>query len=213
MRSLLRLIVWTLIVIGSAIGLARATAIRWWQVPLDDPWLAASVAPTLRPGDWVILWRLTRPTEGDLVKCPEPKASERLVVGRILGAANDEIEFVEGTVRLNGRTLPTERSCPSFQIVHPRTNAPVEQTCRVEDLAGHLYFRGGFVPDLPRPPSTRTVVVEPGRFFLVSDNRQFSFDSRDYGTVEAASCKETVIYRLWTKNGYYDPTGRFELVR
>ena len=211
MRTLIRLIVWTLIIVGSLVGLARATAIRWWQVPQDDPWLGASVAPTLRPGDWVLLWRLTRPVEGDLVKCPEPKAPERIVVGRILGAANDQIAFDRGQLRRNDRNLPTERSCESFEVAHPRTGEVVQQGCSIEDFEGRLYMRGNLAAD--PPPSMKVLTIEPGSFFLVSDNRQFPFDSRDYGTVEAASCRETVVYRLWSKHGYFDSVGRFDLVQ
>jgi signal peptidase I len=213
MRSVLRFIVWTAIFMGALVGLARATAIRWWQVPLDDPWLGASVAPTLQPGDWVILWRLTRPTEGDLVKCPEPKAPERIVLGRVLGTANDQVEFDRGQLRINGRSPPTERRCDEFEIAHPKTGEPFRQGCRVEDLNGTLYMRGNVIPELPAPLPTAPSTVEPGQFFLVSDNRQFPFDSRDYGTVEVASCTETVIYRVWGKRGYFDRSRRFELVR
>ena len=194
-------------------GVARATAIRWWQLPLDDPWLGASVAPSLQPGDWVLLWRLTRPSEGDLVRCPEPKAPERVVVGRVLATANDQIEFEKGQVKLNAKSLPTEQSCSPFEVVHPRTGSPVQQSCSVEDLNGALHFRGNLVAELPAPPSHRVTTIVPGQYFLVSDNRQFSFDSRDYGAVDAATCNETVVFRLWSKNGYFDQNGRFELVR
>ncbi len=213
MRSLLRYVVWAAIIVGAVVALARATAIRWWRVPVDDPWLGASVAPSLQPGDWVILWRLTRPTEGDLVRCPEPKAPERIVVARVLATGNDQIEFTKGMLKINGQNLPTERGCPEFEVAHPKTGEPVHQACGVEDLGGTLYLRGNLVSELPAVPSTKTTTVTPGQYFLVSDNRQFPFDSRDYGTVEAASCTETVIYRLWGKGGYFDQSRRFELVK
>ncbi|MGC4093575.1 MAG: hypothetical protein QM756_37890 [Polyangiaceae bacterium] len=43
--------IWFVLVVGVLVGVARATAIRWWRVPEDDPYLEASIAPTLRPGD------------------------------------------------------------------------------------------------------------------------------------------------------------------
>jgi signal peptidase I len=213
MRAFLRFTVWLAIIIGSAIGLARATAIQWWMVPLDDPWLGASVAPSLAPGDWVILWRLTRPTDGDLVKCPEPNAPERVVIGRILGSDNDQLEFEQGSVKLSGHNLRTERGCPQFEVAHPKTGEPVQQDCGVEDLDGRLYLRGNLVRDLPPPPSTGKLNVGTGKSFLVSDNRQFPFDSRDYGPVDASSCKESIVFRLWGKNGYFDQSRRFDVVR
>jgi signal peptidase I len=214
MRIVLRYIVWTMFIAGCIVGLARATAIRWWQIPLDDPWLAASVAPTLRPGDWVILWRLTRPVRGDLVKCPEPQAPERVVIGRILGALNDEIAFDKGELRLNGRGLPVERGCPEFEVLHPKTNEPIRQSCRVEELEHHgLYSRGGLVAELPAPPSMKSTAITSSQYFLVSDNRQFPLDSRDYGTIESSTCRESIIFRLWGKGGYFQQEGRFEVVQ
>jgi signal peptidase I len=213
MRSLLRLIVWTVIVVGCIIGLARATAIRWWRIPVDDPWLGASVEPTLRAGDLVILWRLTRPSDGELVKCPEPNAPERIVVGRVIGVADDKIEFDKGVLKRNGAELHTERTCPDFEVTHPRTNEIVGQTCRFEDREGRLYMRSGLATVGQPPPSSKSVTVDKGQWFLVSDNRQFPFDSRDYGTVEAASCKEAVVFRIWGRDGFFNENRRFQVVR
>jgi len=213
MRSLLRFLVWTLLIVGGFIGLARATAIRWWQVPTEDPWLGASVTPSVGPGDWLLLWRLTRPAEGDLVICAEPGAPERIVVGRILGSGNDELEIVGGAVTVNRKGLRRERGCDGFKVVHPKTAQVLEQSCSVEDMDGTLYQRGNAIEGLPAQPALKSVRVQPGQFFLVSDNRQFSFDSRDFGPVDASTCHETIVFRLWGPGGYFDPNRRFELVR
>jgi signal peptidase I len=212
MRSLVRLLVWTLLICGAIVGLLRATSLRWWRVPEDDPWLVASVSPTLAPGDWVLLWRLTRPQEGDLVICPEPKAPERVVVGRVLATGNDVIDVSGTTVNLNSKSLRRESGCDGFSVPHPKTGQLVEQTCSVEDLDGSLYTRGNLIEGFKPPPAMQPFTVTPGQFFLVSDNRQFSLDSRDFGPVDASSCKETFVFRLWGRNGYFDPTRRFELI-
>lgn len=214
MRSLLRLLIWTLIIAGAFIGLARATAIRWWRVPVDDPWLAASVGPTLGPGDLVLLWRLTRPHEGDLVMCPEPGAKERIVIGRVLATGNDVIEFSEGLVELNSKALRRETGCEEFTVTHPKDpNQSVAQSCSVEDLDGYLYKRGNLIEGFTPPPRTKPVTVTVGQFFLVSDDRQFPLDSRDFGPVDAATCLETFVFRLWGPGGYFSPNRRFDLIR
>lgn len=214
MRSLLRLLIWTGLLAASLVGLARITAIRWWRVPLDDPWLVASVAPTLKGGDWVVLWRLTRPRQGDLVLCPEPKAAERVVVGRVFGTANDEVDSSGGSLRLNGRIPAKEGSCPEVHAQHPKSGTPIELACSLENLEGHVHLRADSRTEAAAPPSAnRPVTVEPGQFFLASDNRQIYFDSRDYGAVPAESCQETFVFRLWSKEGYFNPSGRFEILR
>ena len=72
MRKMFRFAFWVALIVGAVIGVARATAIRWWRVPQDDRYLTASISPTLRGGDLILLWRLSKPSLGDLVMCPEP---------------------------------------------------------------------------------------------------------------------------------------------
>ncbi len=80
-----RWLLWSVAALGVMVVLLRLTAIRLWKVPEGDPYLDASVAPSLKGGDWVLLWRMTPPALGALVLCPEPKHPERVVVGRMLG--------------------------------------------------------------------------------------------------------------------------------
>src|SRR5512145_987497 len=95
MRNVGRFLLWAALIVAAIAGLARATALRWWHVPEGDPYLDASIAPTLRGGDLVLLWRLSKPKFGDLVVCPEPKAPDRFVIGRIVGESGDQVK-VEG---------------------------------------------------------------------------------------------------------------------
>ncbi len=211
MREFGRFLLWTLLVLGVLSGIARLVAVRPWTAPTSDPWLEASMMPTIFPGDKVLLWRLTPPSYGDLVLCPEPGAPERVVVGRILGMGGDKMDVLGAQVTINGASIRTERGCPAFQSIHPRSGAIVDQNCSEEDLQGSLHHRGNIADNYAAPPKFRSVVPE-GKLFLVSDNRQFPFDSRDYGPVSAESCKETVIFRLWSRKGYMDHETRFEVL-
>lgn len=214
MRSLVRLFVWTLIVAATCIGLARATAIRWWKVPVDDPWLGASITPSIGPGDWLLLWRLTRPKEGDLVICPEPGAKERIVVGRVLATGNDTIEVSpQRGIIVNDKSPRREAGCDAFRVVHPKSGQELDQNCALEDLDGNLYLRGNLIDGVSPPNKMPPVTVKPGQFFLVSDNRQFPLDSRDFGPVDASTCTETIVFRLWGPGGYFNPNRRFDLIR
>lgn len=201
-------------VAGLFVGLARATAIRWWKVPTDDPWLGASVTPSIGPGDWLLLWRLTRPKEGDLVICPEPGAKERIVIGRVLATGNDTIEISPNRgVIINQKSPRRESGCDSFKVTHPKSGQLLDQSCSLEDLDGELYLRGNAIDGLNPPNHQPTITLAPGQFFLVSDNRQFPLDSRDFGPVDAASCTETIVFRLWGPEGYFNPNRRFDVIR
>lgn len=215
MRKFLRFLFWVVAGIGVLIGVARAVFIRWWRVPLDDPYLEASVAPTLRGGDLVLLWRFTKPSYGDLVMCPEPHASpQRLVIGRILGEAGDRISIHGDRIEVNDKPGEIERDCtsPTFETRDPDNGQLVEQPCRIEAVGDHEHMCGG-VGQNPPPKPVATQQVPPGRVFLVSDNRLFPYDSRYFGTVKRSTCREMVFFRLVGKRGFYDSKTRFTFIQ
>src|SRR4051794_6606522 len=212
MSKFLRYLGWALFIAGTVIGLARLTVIRWWRVPLGDPYLEASLAPTLRGGDWVILWRGTPPIEGNLVLCPEPKAAGRFVIARILGEGGDHVNVGGGGVLVNNRKFETEGGCEPFKVSDPGTGQEAQQGCRVELVGSRKHPRGEVLPALP-PPGDAEVDVPGQQVFLVSDNRQFPWDSREFGPVERATCAETVVFRLVSKDGFFDVPNRLTLIR
>ncbi len=214
MGKYIRFVVWAAILVGLVVGFARLTAIRWWRVPTDDPWLQASVEPTLSGGDWVLLWRLTTPEFGDLVVCPEPDSPGRLVVARLVGEGGDTVKFEQGKLTLNRRSIRTERDClpPTFEVIHPDRETPIEQHCSVEDLDGVLHPKGE-IGGHPFKDTTEEAKIPHGDVFLVSDNRLFSYDSRDFGTVPRASCREAVFFRLWGQSGWKDAEHRLTYIR
>ena len=115
---------------------------------------------------------------------------------------------------VNDRPERSERSCleQSFEVSHPRTNATVEQRCQLADLEGVLHMRGD-AAGAALPPLDQTFEVQEGDVFLVSDNRLFPYDSRDFGPVPRSSCRESVLFRLWSKAGFGDEENRFMFVR
>lgn len=214
MRRLLRLLVWSSLLLGALVGLLRVTALRWYRLPDDDPYLEASVAPALRGGDWLILWRLTPPTYGDLVLCPEPKEPGRVVIGRLLGEEGDTISVKGDAVTVNGKRLGEERPCleRDFEVENPNVGTVVEQHCQLEVAGSAMYMRGSVAGHKLHPLEVKQEVVE-SRVFLVSDNRLFPYDSRDYGQVERETCRETVVFRLVGKRGFFDVERRLTLIR
>ena len=207
---------WVLVALAIIVGVARAVAIRWWRVPLEDPYLEASIAPTLRGGDLVVLWRLTKPLYGDLVVCPEPGAeTERIVIGRIVARGGDTVGIKNGYLQLNGRRLQTESSCNErvFSALDPETGNQVKQHCNVVKLGSSTHMRGSIVSGAQLPNDLEAIEINPEQVFLMSDNRQFPYDSRDFGAVDLASCKESVVFRLTSKDGFFDVEQRLTVIR
>jgi signal peptidase I len=216
MRKFFRFLFWVALVVGGLIGVLRLTAIRWWRVPLDDKYLTASISPSVRAGDLILLWRLTRPGFGDLVLCPEPGHPERVVIGRLVGEPGDKLEVTGARVTVNDQRLLTEGRCARspFKENAPDTGVEVEQSCSLEEVGGGVHERGDVpVSDVSPPHDAKIEAVPPGQVWLVSDNRLFPYDSRDYGPVERASCRETVFFRLVGSGGFFDPTTRNQYIR
>ena len=213
--SLIRNVVWGAIVLGIVVGLLRLTALRWWRVPDDDDDLAASIAPTLGPGDWVILWRLTPPGFGDLVLCPDPEDASEVVVARLVGEPGDTVEIAEdGDLEVNHVRMRSERACkrPSFTVENPRSGEPVELRCDIETVGG-VHHQRALMPTTGLRPMPVKVEVEPGDVFLISDNRYHPFDSRDFGALPQASCSEAVVFRLVSRLGFAHVDSRLSWIQ
>jgi len=213
MNKFSRGLFWTALIVALLIGIARLTCIRWWRVPTNDPWLEASMAPSVSPGDWVLLWRLTEPIYGDLVLCPEPNAP-RVVVGRIVGEGGDRVHLKDGNVLVNDRPIQSIRACTetNFTVAHPQTGETVDQRCAMRLVGSTLHESGELSGHEVRPIDIERT-VPAGEVFLLSDNLLFPYDSRDYGTVARSTCKETVVFRLWVQEGWGGSKHRLEFIR
>jgi signal peptidase I len=214
--SLTRALLWMVIVVGAIVGVLRFTVMRWVRLPSarSDPVFGASVAPNLNGGDLVLTWRVGEPGFGDLVLCPEPGAPERIVVGRILGLAGDVVRFEDSTPFTNGRSQPQEQACnPAvFEVTAPDGVTLVKQPCSVEKIGSILHPTG--LPGMnPVRGVTRQYTVPQGTVFLVSDNRLFPYDSRQYGYVPAETCSERVFGRVVSARGWTDVDRRLSYIQ
>lgn len=210
MAKFLRLIAWALLISAGLIGVLRATAIRWWQVPVGDPYFDASIEPTLHGGDWVILWRVTPPGAGDLALCPEPKTG-RPVIGRFVGMQGQHVKMVKEALFIDQKPLDSESQCDKFTARDPASGLDVQQGCSDETVAEKTHMMG-MVKDGLAKPANADLDVPAGQVFLASDNRQFPWDSRDFGPVERTTCSETVVFRLVSKDGFFDVPNRLSLI-
>jgi signal peptidase I len=203
---------WSLLSLGVIAGILRATAIRPWKIPDDDPYLDASITPSLRGGDWVLLWRMTPPALGSLVLCPEPKHAERVVVGRFVGEERQTVKIDGSRVFVNERIQPTEGRCADdrFKVKSPN-GVEVEQRCSMEVSSGLLHQRGD--AEATADVAAYELELKTDQVALVSDNRRFPYDSRDYGAVDRSTCTETIFFRLVGAGGFFDASRRFQYVR
>lgn len=207
---------WTVVAVAVAVAALRIFALRWWQVPPSDrdAELSASIAPSMAGGDWVLLWRLTRPGLGDLVVCPDPDDPSLVVIGRIAAEAGDRVVIEGQGVRINEQKPHIEYNCTehAFSLSDPDTEKTVELFCDMEQLGERLHQRAHRA-SLDKSGRRFEKKVENGKVFLLSDNRVHPFDSRHFGTLERASCTETVFFRLVSEKGFFDQERRLTYIR
>jgi signal peptidase I len=188
-----------------------------WTLP-DDPKTSAAVAPTLAGGDTILFMRRGLPGFGDLVRCTDPDDKDpehptRFVVARVVGLAGDVVETNGRDLSVNGKRYFGQMACADekISIPHPTSGSTVDLWCDQVEMAGHPHFRGSSDKAGIFTPSK--VTVGQGMLFVLSDDRSYHDDSRDFGTLPAASCSGRFVFRLWGKEGWGDSKRRMTYVQ
>jgi signal peptidase I len=117
-------------------------------------------------------------------------------VKRIIGLPGDTVEVQDGAVWINGKRVPTEATGRTFEDDHGRELLEEE-----EELPGrpHEVLDDPGVTGLNLAPTR----IPEGRYLMMGDNRDWSNDSRRWGTVALADLKGPafVIYWSWNWDG------------
>jgi signal peptidase I len=185
---------WLLILVGIA-GVITFVVFDIWSVP-DDEKVALSLEPNVHSGDTLLVLRAGTGAAGHLVRCADP-GGRGFVVARLVASNGERVAFGRENVSVDGRST-TSRVCdgaPFVFLKHPATGREAKMHCSIEEMNhGTAVLTAADFPD-----PDRSYVSEPGRGFLVSDNRHFHHDSRDFGQVDLATCR-VVAARVGTGN-------------
>ncbi len=200
-------LLWVLGIVGAIGLLLYLFVFDTWEVPGTDPLFVASIEPLLKPMDRILTRRGSSPKNGELQRCLVPDGRGGYAIGRVFGVAGETVEVNNERVAVNGKGPATRFSCGLVTVTHPVSQQQLALTCTVEDNGSFTYG----VLAHPEYREGHTVAkVEPGKAFLVSDDRHIHQDSRDFGQVDVSTC-EHVVFRLWGER-FTDGTRRFNVL-
>ncbi|HXB67665.1 MAG TPA: signal peptidase I [Candidatus Acidoferrales bacterium] len=200
-------------------SLAAAGAERGWAWP----WIAASVLTTLPLffvqafviptgsmedtlliGDRILVQRFPKPSpeRGDVIVFVYPIDRDQTQMKRVIGAPGDHIRISEKIVYRNGAALKEPYAVHRTAYVDSyRDNFPSEPNIRLADAAREM---------IEKHVVNGELVVPGGKYFVLGDNRDNSFDSRYWGFVSSADLigKPLVIYESEDQTEQGRPGGK-----
>jgi len=172
-----------------AFGLFRTAVADWNPIP------SGSMRPTLLEGDVVLVNRLAfdvklplsdvvvarlgEPRRGDIATFSSPSDGTRLIK-RIVALPGDTVEMRDEVLVINGRAA---RYDAPEAVVEPGEADDGLPAVRTTEISCDARRRIQWLPGVPARSSFGPVVVPPGEFLVLGDNRDNSADSRYFGFV------------------------------
>jgi signal peptidase I len=180
--------------------LVRAFVLTAYRVP------TGSMAPTLKPGDFIFSFRIPygvrmpfmkqklagrSPLRGEIVVFSYPEQPRTSYVKRVVGLPGDVIKIENGELSVNGVKFAQEEF--GSELIQDRPSFGYEQVYLEKSPYGsHHIIR-------PKEGSSKNfgpLVIPPEEVFLLGDNRDASDDSRYWGSVPVERIEGRVVF-IW----------------
>ena len=192
----------------------RSSLADWNDVP------TGSMRPTILEGDrvWVnklaydfkvpfTTWHIAEwgnPQRGDIVVFFSPHDGQRLVK-RVVGLPGDTVELRSNTLVINGSAVEYQPIAEELL----RDLTPDDRAGRVfasEQLPGRSHAVTSY-PARSAMRSFEPLTVPAGQYFMMGDNRDDSFDSRYWGTVDRKEIvgRTTAVVLSFDKGHHWSP--------
>jgi len=203
-----------LLVLAVILFAIRSSLADWHDVP------TGSMKPTILEGDRVYVNKLaydlkvpfttlhiaqwSNPQRGDIVVFYSPHDGQRLVK-RVIGLPGDTVELRNDALILNSQ--PIEYGPIAEELL--RDASPADRGSHVfatEQLPGQTHAVAAW-PAVRAKRDFGPITVPEGQYFMMGDNRDDSFDSRYWGTVDRKKIigHATAVVLSFDKKHYWMP--------
>ena len=177
----------------------RSFIVEPFQIP------SSSMVPTLEIGDYILVNKFTygirlpvirtkvlalnEPKRGDVVVFFPPHMNDTYFIKRVIGLPGDTVAYRNKNIFVNGERIERE-SAEGELVSDPRNLVGLEALGESQHL---------MQLDTMRPPTNFSVMVKPGHYFMMGDNRDNSSDSRVWGQVSEKDIvgKAFAIWMHW----------------
>ncbi|MEO1078078.1 MAG: signal peptidase I [Pseudomonadota bacterium] len=177
----------------------RSFLVEPFQIP------SSSMVPTLEVGDYILVNKFTygvrlpilrtkvlnlgEPKRGDVMVFFPPHMNKTYYIKRVIGLPGDVVTYRSKRLYVNDEPVPFEQ----LAVV---PDARGRMKVGLAELGGRRHL---LQENLLRPGRDFTVIVKPGHYFMMGDNRDNSSDSRVWGQVSERDIvgKAFAIWMHW----------------
>lgn len=180
-----------LLIIGTVLLSFRSSIVDWNDVP------SGSMKPTILEGDRVFVnklaynlnfpftsWNLAHwadPVRGDVIVFWSPADGKRLVK-RVVAVPGDELIVQRHRLMVNGREASYAPLAPQV-LADAGIDQPMGELNAIETVEGRSHAVIAASAEVSRS-SFGPLTLPPGRYFVMGDHRDDSYDSRFFGPVD-----------------------------
>ena len=158
------------------------------------------------PTKWMPLVHYREPRRGDIVVFLKPGEPDLFLVKRLIAVPGDHIHLRNGIVIING----IAQAQPHAQPTTPDNYRDYLDDFPSVPMTPDLGATEAWTVAMPHYVQDGDLVVPPGKFFMMGDNRHNSLDSRYWGFVPRANIVGRPLFNYWsfkTPEDQYEQTG------